>query len=77
MGEPEDVEGECNAHLYIGDNYGDNHATMRCQLPQGHEGYHKEVFRQGTAIVTWEKDETEEEDDGAMSFFLERDSSET
>lgn len=30
-GEPEDVDGECNARLYIGDNYGDNHATMRCQ----------------------------------------------
>lgn len=57
MGEPNDVPGECNAHLYIGDNFGDNHATMRCQLPHGHEGRHQEVFRYGTVEVTWENDE--------------------
>ena len=57
-GEPEDVEGECNAHLYIGDNFGDNHATMRCQLPKGHEGLHREEFgSDNKVVVTWEKDE--------------------
>lgn len=54
--EPKDVIGECNAHIYIGDNFGDNHATMRCSLPHGHDGPHEETFR-GTAKVTWEQDE--------------------
>jgi len=40
-GEPEDVAGQCNAHLYIEDNFGDNHATMRCQLALGHAGKHR------------------------------------
>lgn len=64
MDEPEDVEGECNAHLYIGDNYGDNRATIRCGFPEGHNGEHREVFhrrdRNGEirqCIVTWEHDE--------------------
>jgi len=55
-----DVAGECNAHLYIGDDFGDNHATMRCQLPKGHIGVHRETFTRseaGTIIVTWENDE--------------------
>lgn len=52
-----DVEGECNAHLYIGDDYGDNSATMRCCLPSGHRGSHTEVFRGGGATVTWILDE--------------------
>lgn len=63
LGEPEDVEGECNARLYIGDNYGDNHATMRCGLTPGHKGPHKETYLQpgndGTVIVTWDVDEKE------------------
>jgi len=53
MGEPEDIAGECNAHLHIGDNYGDNHATMRCQLEAGHQGDHQETWRGGTAVVRW------------------------
>lgn len=59
FGEPSDVDGECNAHLYIADNYGDNHATMRCQLESGHEGPHKEEFdRDGKpVVVTWHNDE--------------------
>jgi hypothetical protein len=44
-GEPNDVAGECNARTYIGDNFGDNHGTMRCQLPKGHEGKHEETFK--------------------------------
>lgn len=60
-GEPKDVEGQCNAHLYIADNYGDNHATIRCQLCPGHDGPHKEEFkREGKpVIITWEVDEKE------------------
>lgn len=68
LGEPGDVPGQCNAHCYIGDNFGDNHATMRCQLEPGHDGPHREVFRRGTCVLTWEEDERdkegEEDDDG-------------
>ncbi len=34
----------CNDHLEIGDDYGDNRATMRCRLRQGHAGPHKESY---------------------------------
>jgi len=57
-GEPQDVPGQCNARLSIGDNYGDNHATIVCQLPQGHDGLHREVypsFSCGLVTITWEK----------------------
>lgn len=59
FGPPEDVPGQCNAHLYISDDYGDNEATMRCGLEPGHEGPHKEVFsRSGQpVVVTWVIDE--------------------
>lgn len=64
MGEPPDVDGECNAHCYLGDNFGDNHATMRCQLPKGHEGVHREEFERevpdgqpSRCVMTWERDE--------------------
>ena len=56
-GEPEDVEGQCNAHLYIGDNAGDNHATMRCQLKPRHFGEHQEIWLEGDAVVRWKNDE--------------------
>jgi len=64
FGKPEDVEGECNAHLYLGDDYGDNQTTIRCQLPKGHEGPHTEWFYRGEGKVTiaWEKDERAEEE---------------
>ena len=60
FGKPRNVPGECNAHLYIGDDYGDNTATMRCQLPEGHEGRHHERFeRQGEPVdVYWGVDES-------------------
>lgn len=54
-GEPEDVPGECNARLFVGDNFGDNHVTFRCQREPGHEAYHVEHF--GRGMVTWEHDE--------------------
>jgi hypothetical protein len=60
-GPPEAVEGECNATLEIGDDYGDNTATMRCPLPAGHEGLHCEEYGEddeetGKVKITWEKD---------------------
>jgi hypothetical protein len=59
FGEPEDVETECNARLFIGDNYGDGTATMRCQLAPNHDGLHKEEFDRdgGTVTITWAVDE--------------------
>jgi hypothetical protein len=61
------MTGECNAKLYIGDNFGDGVATMRCSLPEGHEGLHTESFQRanpsdlegpkGPVKVTWEHDE--------------------
>lgn len=59
FGPPEDVPGDCNARLYIGDDYGDNRATMRCAEPAGHEPPHCEVFGGGQqhAVVTWTEDE--------------------
>ena len=59
IGEPLDIEGQCNAHLYIADNCGDNHATIRCCLPKGHHMAHQEIVeaRFGIAEVTWMTDE--------------------
>ena len=63
---PEDVEGECNARLFIADDFGDNTCTMRCSLPAGHEGYHQEAFERdnGNKVVTsWTVNEAGTEDD--------------
>lgn len=57
LGEPEDVEGQCNARLYCADNFGDNHITFRCRRQPEHGGHHTEDF--GRGIVIWEKDERE------------------
>lgn len=80
FGSPKDIEGECNAHLYIADNQGDGEATMRCQLPKGHEGVHREIFHRpdsaGEVVVTWEKDErcwhewVEKDSEQALAFFI-------
>lgn len=58
-GKSEDVPGECNAHLYIADDYGDNSGTMRCQLPEGHELPHREEFARDDkpVVITWYPDE--------------------
>lgn len=51
---------DCKAELHIADDYGDNHATMRCQLQEGHEGPHEERFeRNGEVVLTWVCDERE------------------
>ena len=61
-GPQKDVAGECNARLSIGDDWGDNSATMRCQLKPGHDGPHVERYNAGyhgdvnMVTVTWEKD---------------------
>jgi hypothetical protein len=61
-GPPKDVEGECNARLEIGDDYGDGTATMRCQMKPGHRGAHQVAYRNrsaGEIVITWEKDARE------------------
>jgi hypothetical protein len=62
FGEPKDTVGNCNARMWIADNYGDGSATMRCQLPLGHVGLHTEKFLRGDegeheVTVTWPHDE--------------------
>jgi len=65
-GPPKDVEGECNARLSIGDDYGDNSATIRCQLAPGHDGPHQECYNAGyhgdvnNVTITWDKDVREQ-----------------
>ena len=64
--ESTDVEGECNARLFISDDYGDNSATIRCQLAAGHDGLHQEQYeRKGGAVtITWAVDERRRCDHG-------------
>lgn len=49
----------CGAVLLIGDDFGDNGATMKCQCLSEHEGPHSKMFlRKGTPVtVTWHVDE--------------------
>ncbi|MFQ5963439.1 MAG: hypothetical protein ACE5KZ_04055 [Candidatus Scalinduaceae bacterium] len=61
FGPPKNIEGQCNAHCYIADDYRDNHATIRCQLLPNHKGKYKEVSREGKLIIEWEEDERERE----------------
>ncbi len=63
MGEPDDVDGQCNARLYISDNWGDNHATMRCGLAAGHDGLHKKEYgpTSQTVTISWLRDERQED----------------
>lgn len=55
---PIDVDGECNAWLFIADNFGDSAATIRCYLPVGHEGKHCEQYTSsgGSVCIKWEVD---------------------
>lgn len=60
LGPPRDVEGECNAHLYLVDDYDHNYCTIRCRLKPGHVGLHCESFSRsngGHVSITWEKNE--------------------
>jgi hypothetical protein len=49
----------CKATLEIGDDFGDNHATMHCQLPTNHRARpHQETYTtiSGYRVtVQWEK----------------------
>ncbi len=49
----------CLAELHIGDDFGDNHATIKCQLPKGHSGPHQETFqrKRTPVVITFECDE--------------------
>lgn len=51
----------CGAHFYIGDDHGDNEATMVCNLPPEHNGRHCCAFqRQGQkneVVLSWDTDE--------------------
>ena len=49
MGPPKDVEGECNAWLLLGDDYGDNVTTVRCRRPPHSNSAHQSNFRRGAA----------------------------
>jgi hypothetical protein len=66
FGEPQDQEGECNARLFIADNYGDGSATIRCRLTPNHEGLHREQFERegGMVTITWVTDERRRCDHG-------------
>lgn len=65
MHEREDIEGECTARLFLGDDLGDGTCTCKCSLPEGHEGIHIERFTRTTypkrlrsrCEITWEHDE--------------------
>lgn len=60
FGPPAAVDGECNACLFLGDDYGDNRTTIRCQLPLNHDGQHREQFEKygGNAVtITWDGDD--------------------
>jgi hypothetical protein len=61
FGTPGDVDGDCNARLFIGDDYGDNVCTIRCALAPNHAGPHEENFERGgkPVKITWECDERE------------------
>ena len=60
FGPPKDEEDKCNACMYLGDDHGDNHTTIKCSLPKGHEGPHKESFvRKAKPVeIIWHVDES-------------------
>lgn len=62
FGPPEDVEGECNERLSIGDDYGDNPTTFRCQRKPNHAGFHQEVFEHTEYRETKKDEEIEKKE---------------
>lgn len=47
----------CNRRMSIADDMGDNEASIRCQLPKGHKGPHKERYTScshGVITITFE-----------------------
>jgi hypothetical protein len=63
LGPPKDVDGECNARLFLSDDYGDNDCTIRCRLSPNHDGPHEENFKRGgePVKITWVFDERKDE----------------
>lgn len=63
FGKPKNIDGNCNAVLYLGDDYGDGTCTIRCKLPEKHLENHKEIFlrNEKEVIITWVDDERETE----------------
>ena len=67
FGPPKDVEGKCNARLFLADDYGDNNCTIMCQLEPNHFSLHKETFMRtwlidgrrvvSEIVITWQEDE--------------------
>jgi len=60
FGPPKDVEGKCNARLFLADDYGDNHCTILCGLGVAHKDMHQEKFTRpscGRVAIQWEKAE--------------------
>jgi hypothetical protein len=46
----------CEATMTIADDYGDNEATIHCQLEAGHAGPHEEKFERddcGSVCIQW------------------------
>ena len=55
----------CGATLRIGDDFGDNECTFRCQLAKGHEGNHQEIFQHGgEVVITFNCNDGENDGDG-------------
>jgi len=57
------VSDKCNAELHIGDDFGDNHATMICQLEKDHGGCHIEKWNNNEGdlrLDSWHGDDRDE-----------------
>ena len=51
----------CNRTLIIADDYGDNHATIKCQREAGHDGSHSEEYDKdgGVVLIVFDDDAAE------------------
>jgi len=52
----EQVIKKCEALLILGDDYGDNPITFRCQLKEGHRGMHVEINDFFEFVIVWNGD---------------------
>ena len=59
---------KCDAELHMADDFGDNHATIKCQLEAEHDGQHQKQYQRkdlselGVITILWSGDEQEDED---------------
>lgn len=60
---------KCKAELRIGDDHGDNEATMICGLEVDHYGMHEERYPRngGFVYVSWDGDDRAENEKGDRS----------